>query len=142
MSCCTLRSRRVCWEGCWGAGVGGGAGNAGAVAWGCAAGDFAGCDGPQPPSKRAVATQPTQQYRMKLMSIRTAIVPAALRPCGCNERPYADDKLCHGGSPRRARHYGAKTALDDSEWTLASYVISPSSPTSTMASRRSLTASW
>ena len=107
------------------AGTGAGAGGGGAVA-GCAVDReiWADCDGPQPASsngKRRAAAH--SRYRIKLMSIRTALLPSGHRPCSWNERPYADDKLCHGGSPRRARggrrtgasrvcRNGAITALD------------------------------
>src|SRR5579863_6954555 len=106
MSCCTFWSRSVCCGG--GAGGSGGAiaFSSGAVSWGTVAtGDFTGWEGPQPARRRASVRQPTQQFRVELMRIRTAAIGAASKALGWKVRPYADDKLCHGGSPRRPKIY-------------------------------------
>src|SRR5437763_14966293 len=106
MSCWTLRSRISCCEGLTAGGVG--AGRAGAVAWGEAStGDFAGCEGPQPASRRASTRQPEQQFRKRLISVHAADCTNGKKAQRCKERPCADDKLCHGRSPRaKAPNHG------------------------------------
>jgi hypothetical protein len=42
--------------------------------------DFTGWPGPQPASRKASAKQPAQQFRIRLMSFRTAVVHAAEGP--------------------------------------------------------------